>query len=70
MIEDLLDREKIRHNLTLYSRGMDRQDSEILASAYWPDGWDNHSIFVGLGADFAEWMKPVWPTMKMDHLLG
>ena len=69
-LEDMLERERIRHNLARYSRGMDRQDADLLASAYWPEGWDDHGVFVGLGVEFAEWMKPVWPNMKMDHLLG
>ena len=69
-LEDMLERERIRHNLARYSRGMDRQDAELLESTYWPEGWDDHGLFIGSGKGFAEWMKPVWPTMKMDHLLG
>lgn len=69
-LEDMLERERIRHNLARYSRGMDRQDAKLLASTYWPDAWDDHGLFIGSGAEFAEWMKPVWLAMKMDHLLG
>lgn len=69
-VEDLLDREKIRHNLARYSRAMDRQDADMLASTYWPDGWDDHGMVEGSGQFFAESMEPMWPTLKMMHLLG
>lgn len=67
---DMLERERIRHNLARYSRGMDRQDADLIKASYWPEGWDDHGVFIGTGAEFGEWLKPVWPTMKMDHLLG
>ena len=69
-VDELLDREKIRHTLARYSRGMDRQDPELLASTYWPEGWDDHGVMESSGADFAEGMKPLWPTMRMGHMLG
>ena len=69
-VEDLLDREKIRHNLARYSRGMDRQDAELLASTYWPDGWDDHGMVEGTGGFFAEALISMWPTLKMGHMLG
>lgn len=69
-VEELLDREKIRHNLGRYSRGMDRQDADLIASTYWPEGWDDHGVFEGTGREFADSMLPMWPTLKMDHMLG
>lgn len=69
-IEELLDREKIRHNFARYSRGMDRQDRELLASTYWPDGWDDHGMMQSTGAKFADGMVLMWPTMRMGHMLG
>jgi hypothetical protein len=69
-MEDMLDREKIRHNLARYSRGMDRQDPELLASTYWPEGWDDHGMIDTTGSEFAYGMKTMWPTLKMDHMLG
>jgi hypothetical protein len=69
-LDEIVDREKIRHNLALYCRGMDRQDKDLLGSTYWPDGWDDHGLFEGSGIDFGEFMIPVWPKMKMQHLLG
>ncbi|MBB6125356.1 nuclear transport factor 2 family protein [Sphingobium subterraneum] len=69
-MEELLDREKIRHNLARYSRGMDRQDADLIASTYWPDGWDDHGMIEASGRGFADSMKPMWPTLKMGHMLG
>jgi hypothetical protein len=69
-VEELLDREKIRHVLARYSRGMDRQEADLIASTYWPEGWDDHGMFEGTGREFADSMKPLWPTLKMDHMLG
>ncbi|MGE3746721.1 MAG: nuclear transport factor 2 family protein [Sphingomonadaceae bacterium] len=69
-MEELLDREKIRHNMARYSRGMDRQDVELLASTYWPDGWDDHGVVEATGRGFAEGMLDMWPTLKMGHMLG
>ncbi|KRB81490.1 hypothetical protein ASE00_16075 [Sphingomonas sp. Root710] len=69
-MEELLDREKIRHNMARYSRGMDRQDADLIASTYWPEGWDDHGVVDGTGREFADGMKPMWPTLKMGHMLG
>jgi hypothetical protein len=49
---------------------MDRQDAALLASTYWPDGWDDHGMIESSGEDFSRAMVPMWPAMKMDHLLG
>ena len=69
-LDDMLQRERIRHNSARYVRGMDRQDADLIKSTYWPEGWDDHGLFIGSGDGFAEWMRPVWPTMRMDHHLG
>ncbi|WP_066969025.1 nuclear transport factor 2 family protein [Rhizorhabdus dicambivorans] len=69
-VEELLDREKIRHNLARYSRGMDRQDADLIASTYWPEGWDDHGMIAADGRAWADGMKPMWPTLKMGHMLG
>lgn len=69
-VDELLDREKIRHNLARYSRGMDRQDVELLSSTYWPEGWDDHGMIEATGRDFAYSMTKMWPTLKMGHMLG
>lgn len=42
---ELADREAIRDCLFRYCRGIDRMDREMLLSAYWPDGADEHGNF-------------------------
>ncbi len=46
-IRVLLDREDIRDALTRYTRGMDRHDLALIASAYHPDARDRHGRFDG-----------------------
>ena len=49
----LLAERAIRRRLLEYCRGIDRCDEELVASAYHPDGTDDHGSFRGLGVDFA-----------------
>jgi len=69
-VADLLDREQIRHVFARYSRGMDRQDADILASVYWPDGWDDHGVFEGKPPEFIENLTTLWKSFRMIHLTG
>jgi hypothetical protein len=48
------DREAIREATLRYARGVDRLDTELMKSAYWPDATDDHGRFVGNGWEFAE----------------
>jgi hypothetical protein len=48
-----LDREEIREVLARYCRGIDRLDSELVASVYHDDAYDDHGTFKGSGKDFA-----------------
>jgi hypothetical protein len=69
-VDDLLDRERIRHVFARYSRAMDRQDADLLASVYWPDGWDDHGVFEGTPADFIDNLETLWNTFRMVHITG
>jgi hypothetical protein len=52
----LLDRLAIYDCLVRYSRGLDRHDSELIASAFWPDAQVNYgSLFSGPRDEFVEW---------------
>jgi len=55
-IRKLEDRQDIRDCLTRYARGVDRLDRELILSAYHPDAIDDHGVFVGGPADFADWV--------------
>ena len=52
-LQDLLDKQAIQEVLYRYCRGVDRGDSELLASVYHDDGIDDHGFWKGLGKDFA-----------------
>lgn len=53
-IEQLSDIEMIRDATKRYSYGVDRLDPEVMKSAYWPDGTDDHGVFVGNAHEFVE----------------
>lgn len=54
-LQRLVDRQAILDCIYRYSRGLDRHDSELLASAFWEDAVDNHGDFVGYIPEFVEW---------------
>lgn len=43
----MTDLDDIRAAAHRYSRGIDRLDLELMQSAYWPDGTDDHGTFIG-----------------------
>jgi len=55
-IDDLIARRDIYDVLTRYSRALDRADVELMKTVYWPDGIDNHGVFNGNAAEFAEFI--------------
>ena len=68
---EMPDREAIRDCLFRYCRGIDRQDSELLRSAYWPGAMDHHTGFTGTVEEFVEWALPRLGSMEQNmHLIG
>jgi hypothetical protein len=59
MVRELWDRQAIRDCLVRYCRGVDRLDRELVISAYHEDAVDDHGIFVGSPAAFADWCLPL-----------
>lgn len=55
-LEEISAHLEIRQCLARYARGIDRWDVETLRSVYHPDATDEHTVFSGLGWDFAEWI--------------
>jgi hypothetical protein len=55
-----------------YCRGIDRLDTALLKSVYWPDSADHHGVFDGPGQEFAEWIVPFLRDKYTHtlHLLG
>jgi hypothetical protein len=69
--DEMADREAIRDCLMRYSRGIDRMDPEVLASAYWPGAMDYHTGFTGTVEQFIEWALPRLAAMEQNmHLIG
>ncbi|MCC5885114.1 MAG: nuclear transport factor 2 family protein [Gammaproteobacteria bacterium] len=57
--EELIAREQIRDVLYRYCRGVDRGDTELIASVYHSDAIDEHGAFHGTGVDFAAFITGV-----------
>ncbi len=51
----LLDRLAIFDCINRYTRGLDRHDDELVASAYHPGALDHHGDFLGTPAEFIPW---------------
>jgi ketosteroid isomerase-like protein len=55
-LERLLDMEDIREVLRRYTRGLDRHDEDVIASAFWPDAEINYlNDFSGPTREFVMW---------------
>jgi len=55
-IEQLISRQKVYDVLTRYCRALDRCDIDLMRSVYWEDGIDDHGVFSGNAAEFAEFI--------------
>jgi len=56
-LQYLLDRQEILDCIHRCARGMDRHDAELFASAYHPDGYDDHGTFRGPVADWIAYIN-------------
>jgi hypothetical protein len=56
-LTELLDREEIKDCLLRFSRGIDRQDSELAKSVYHEDARDDHIAYVGSGHGLVDWVN-------------
>ncbi|MGY4709819.1 nuclear transport factor 2 family protein [Mycolicibacterium sp. CBM1] len=53
----LADIHEIRDVITLYCRGVDRLDFDLVRRAYHPDAVDHHSGFDGSVDEYVEWLR-------------
>lgn len=58
-LQHVLDRIAIEDCLHRYCHGVDRCDAELLRTAYWPDGTDDHVFWSGNAMDFVDFCIPV-----------
>jgi hypothetical protein len=54
---ELLDKQAILECLHRYTRGLDRHDEALIASAFHDDSVDHHGEFLGTPAEFLEWQR-------------
>jgi ketosteroid isomerase-like protein len=66
-VQALRDRQAIQDVLVRYSRGLDRHDSELLASVYHEDAIDHHGDFLGPPADFVPWVNDLHAAGYVAH---
>lgn len=55
-IEAMLDEHEIRKVLTLYTRGVDRLDADLVSSVYHPASTDDHGAYKGPGPAFGPYV--------------
>lgn len=66
-LQVLVDRQAIHDVLMRYSRGVDRLDRELILSVYHPDAIDDHGVFVGGPAAFADWVIGMHSRLHQSH---
>lgn len=70
-LQTLLDKQAITEVLHRYCRGIDRADPETLASAYWPDAYEEHaSEYTGPIEGFIEYAMAAVERMHTGHRLS
>ena len=62
-LDEMLAREEIRQCLLRYTRGIDRHDTALVASAYHADAIDDHTDYIGLGSGLGAHANAVHDTM-------
>jgi hypothetical protein len=67
IVRGLKDRQDILDCLYRYCRGIDRFDRDLLLSAYHADAVDDHGVFVGVAADFADWALTYHREYQVSH---
>ena len=67
-IQNLIDRQAILDCVAKNARGCDRHDSDLLASAYHPDGVDEHGFSVNMGPDYPAWANEQHSNGSLQHL--
>lgn len=67
VVTELADRQAIHDVLMTYSRGIDRLDRELLLSVYHEDAVDDHGVFAGSPAEFADWAIAMHSATHLSH---
>jgi hypothetical protein len=67
-----VDKLELAELIATLGSAVDRANQALITSCYAEESYDDHGIFKGSGAEFAEYVchLPVGPEFKMHHLLG
>ncbi|MCP3810943.1 nuclear transport factor 2 family protein [Mycobacteriaceae bacterium Msp059] len=63
----LLDRTEILDCVARHARGCDRHDVDLIASAYHPDGVDEHGHTINAGPDYGAWANETHAETSRVH---
>ena len=63
----LEDRAAVVDCIARHARGSDRHDVDLVASAYWPDGSDEHGRVVNAGVDYGTWANATHAATSRVH---
>lgn len=63
----LEDRAAILDCIARHARGCDRHDGDLITSAYWPDGADEHGKAVNSGAEYGAWANRTHAATTQVH---
>jgi hypothetical protein len=76
-LQELLDKDAIRHLVLMYSRGVDRKDTNLLRSLYTADGVDNHGpVYRGSASGYVDFLEVSFPIITVgahyvcNHLIS
>ena len=71
-VREMLDHHEITQLIAEYCHGCDRCDTELMASTYWEDSWDNHGVSQAPGPEYARMTVPAIreETRTLSHHLG
>lgn len=70
-LDDLVAQQEIRDVLIRYTRGIDRMDSDLVTSCYWPGAYDDHGAFQGTAEEFVKWVREVLSYFDATmHFIG
>lgn len=66
-LRELVDRQEILDALYRYSRGLDRADHALAASAYHDDAVDDHGAVVASGRELVDWAIAMHEEKDISH---
>jgi len=66
-VQYLKDRLAVLDVINRHARGCDRHDTDLIDSAYWPDGQDEHGTSVNAGNEYGQWANNSHAATSSAH---